>query len=105
MKLNPAQEARTKRRRRRRVKTICAAESAFSLVELQVALVVLGLAFTGIFPLVVMQSRGLRTLESQYAIQGQWVRGAVNGRSGPASWERPHRSASKIPARFLPQRR
>jgi hypothetical protein len=45
---------------------------AFSLIEFNAALVLLGIAFTGMFPLVVMQSRGLRSLEKRYARTGDW---------------------------------
>jgi len=49
-----------------------AARRGFSLLELEVALLVLGFAFAGLFPLAVMHSRGLRSLEQRYAITGEW---------------------------------
>jgi prepilin-type N-terminal cleavage/methylation domain-containing protein len=44
----------------------------FSLLEFQVALVVFGIALAGLFPLVVMHSRGLESLEKKSAAAGQW---------------------------------
>lgn len=44
----------------------------FSLLEFEVALLVLGIALTGLFPLVVMHSRGLEFLERRCAVQGEW---------------------------------
>ncbi len=48
------------------------ARRGFSLLELEVSLIVLGVAFAGLFPTMVMQSRGLRLLETRYAVQGTW---------------------------------
>jgi hypothetical protein len=44
----------------------------FSLLEFEMALIVLGIALSGLFPLVVMHSRGLQLLEERYAVSGQW---------------------------------
>jgi prepilin-type N-terminal cleavage/methylation domain-containing protein len=42
----------------------------YTLLEVVVALTVLGIAFTGLFPLMVMQSRTVESLELQYTTQG-----------------------------------
>jgi type II secretory pathway pseudopilin PulG len=44
----------------------------FSLLELEVAMVVLGVAIAGLFPLVAMYSKNLRTLEARSTVSGQW---------------------------------
>jgi prepilin-type N-terminal cleavage/methylation domain-containing protein len=49
-----------------------AARRGFSLLEFEVALVVLGIALTGLFPLTIMYSRGLEKLERRGPVVGQW---------------------------------
>ena len=44
--------------------------SGYTLLELVVAMTVLGIALTGLFPLMVMQSRTIESLELQYTSQG-----------------------------------
>jgi prepilin-type N-terminal cleavage/methylation domain-containing protein len=53
--------------------TICRrARLGFTMLELQVAMVVLGIAMMGLIPLSVMHSRAMRSLDQRYARQGQW---------------------------------
>jgi hypothetical protein len=49
-----------------------AARWGFSLLEFEVAIVLFGIAVAGMYPLAVMHSRGLTSLEQRYAIQGNW---------------------------------
>jgi prepilin-type N-terminal cleavage/methylation domain-containing protein len=44
----------------------------FSLLELTVALTLFGIALTGVFPLVVMQSRAMASLERRGPVVGRW---------------------------------
>jgi type II secretory pathway pseudopilin PulG len=48
------------------------ARRGFSLLEFEVALIVLGIAFSGMFPLAVMYSRGLEALERRTCVGGTW---------------------------------
>jgi prepilin-type N-terminal cleavage/methylation domain-containing protein len=49
-----------------------ALRGGFSMLELQVALVVFGIALTGLGPLVVMHSRQLKRLESRFSPQATY---------------------------------
>ena len=55
-----------------RVRIGRAARWGFSLLEFEVAIVLFGIAVAGMYPLAVMHSRGLASLEKRYAIQGNW---------------------------------
>jgi prepilin-type N-terminal cleavage/methylation domain-containing protein len=44
----------------------------FTLLEFEVALVVLGITLSGVLPLVVMHSRGVEAMEKRYSAAGQW---------------------------------
>ncbi len=44
----------------------------FSLLEFDVAMVLLGLTLAGLFPLAAMHSRVLRSLEERFAVTGRW---------------------------------
>ncbi|MBN1394418.1 MAG: hypothetical protein JW959_05305 [Pirellulales bacterium] len=46
--------------------------NAFTLLEFEVAMVVFGIALIGLFPLTIVQSRVLRSLEEKCGTQGTW---------------------------------
>ena len=48
------------------------ARAGFSLLEFEVALLLLGVALTGLFPLAAVYSRGLESLERRSPSAGQW---------------------------------
>ena len=51
------------------IRARCAGRAGFSLLEFEVALTLLGIGMVGLFPLVVMQSRAVRSIENRLSSQ------------------------------------
>ena len=58
------------KRIRRKTSRITPARPGFTFLEFMVAMVVLGIALTGLFPLMVVCSRGVESLELRYTAEG-----------------------------------
>lgn len=58
----------------------CTPRRGFTLLEFEVAMVVFGIALVGLFPLTVMHSRVLRSLEKRYSAQSEWYLAASQDR-------------------------
>lgn len=58
----------------------CTPRRGFTLLEFEVAMVVFGVALVGLFPLTVVHSRVMRSLEARYASQGEWYLAASQDR-------------------------
>jgi prepilin-type N-terminal cleavage/methylation domain-containing protein len=65
MRSKPAHDGAARVSRARETQAGMGSRAGFSLLELQVALIIFGIALTGLCPLVVMQSRQLQCLQNR----------------------------------------
>ena len=63
----------------------------FTLLEFEVAMVVLGIALVGLLPLAVVHSRVMKSLEDRYSSQGEWYLAASQNR-----WEQKLGAAASL---------